>query len=57
MVERDNGRVRAESFHLKKVDKKNLNALVRGNVDIENTVLMTDEYKGYLGIKKFMPHE
>jgi len=57
MVERDNGRVRAESFHLKKLNKKNLNSLVRENVDIGNAVLMTDEYKGYIGIKKFMPHQ
>jgi len=57
MVERDQGKVRAQSFHLKKVNKKNLNALVRENVDIGNAVLMTDEYKGYIGIKKFMPHQ
>ena len=42
MVERDHGRVRADSFHLKKVNKKNLNALVRDNVDIKNAVLVTD---------------
>ncbi len=35
---------------------KNPSALVRGNIDIANAVLMTDEYKGYLGIKKFMEH-
>jgi len=57
MVERDQGRVRAKSFHLKRLNKKNLNALVRGNVDIKNSVLFTDEYKGYIGIKKFMPHK
>jgi transposase-like protein len=55
MVERD-GRVKAESFKHKKLNIKSLNALVRRNVDIENATLITDEYKGYLGIKRFMPH-
>lgn len=36
---------------------KTLSALVRENVDIENVVLITDEYCGYLGIKRFLKHE
>ena len=31
--------------------------MVRENVDIQNTTLITDEYRGYLGIKYFMPHK
>ena len=27
------------------------------SVDITNAVLMTDEFSGYFGIKKFMPHK
>lgn len=58
IVERDKGkgRVRAEVFKNKPLSKKNLNALVRRSVDINNATLYTDEYKGYIGIKKFMPH-
>lgn len=40
-----------------KLKSKHLSALVRRHVDIENTTLMTDEYRGYFGIKHFMPHE
>ena len=48
------------SAHVVKKDRlkaKHLSALVRRHVDIENAVLYTDEYKGYLGIKSFMPHQ
>lgn len=51
------GNVKAEIFKKDKLKAKNLSSLVRKNVDIYNTVLMTDEYKGYLGIKHFMPHK
>src|SRR5208282_1530275 len=33
-----------------------LSSLVRRHVDTENSILFTDEYKGYLGIQTFMPH-
>ena len=36
---------------------KRLSALVRRNVDVENAMLITDEFSGYIGIKRFMRHE
>ena len=56
MVER-NGNVKAKSFKNKPLDSKNLSMLVRENVDIENTVLITDEYRGYMSLKKFIDHK
>ncbi len=56
VAERDKGRIKAEVFKNKPLTEKNLNALVRRNVDIKTATLYTDEYKGYIGIKKFMPH-
>ena len=56
MVERG-GRVKAGVAKKDSLTISKLSALVRRNVDIPNTVLITDEYKGYLGIKHFMPHE
>jgi transposase-like protein len=56
MVERG-GRVKAEVMKDKGLTAKRLFTLVRKNVDIKNTTLMTDEYKGYLGIKWFMDHK
>lgn len=41
----------------KRLKAKDLSALVRRNVDITNAVLLTDEYRGYMGIKHFMPHQ
>jgi hypothetical protein len=31
--------------------------LVRRNVDIKNATLITDEYSGYIGIQRLMPHK
>lgn len=56
MIERD-GQVRAKVMKHKKLNMKTLNALVRENVDTENTTLVTDEYRGYFGIKHFMSHQ
>lgn len=56
MVERG-GRVKAGVAKKDALTAPKLSALVRRNVDIANTILITDEYKGYLGIKSFMPHE
>ena len=56
MLERD-GDVKAKVVKRKELKSKGLSALVRQNVDISNAVLITDEYRGYLGIKKFMPHQ
>ncbi len=56
MAERG-GDVRAEVIKKDKLNAKSLSALVRRNVDISDTTLITDEYGGYVGIKKFMPHK
>lgn len=56
MVERG-GRVLAKAVKKTQLKAKDLNALVRGNVDTKRAVLVTDEYKGYLGISKFMNHK
>lgn len=56
MRERD-GRVKAQVVQSRKLKAKTLASLVRANVDIGNATLITDEYKGYIGISKFMPHE
>jgi len=56
MIERG-GKVRAQVVKNEKLSKKTLESLVRKNVDTENSVLMTDEYKGYLGIDTFMEHK
>lgn len=56
MVERG-GRVKAGVAKKDALTMSKLSALVRRNVDINNAVLITDEFKGYLGIKQFMPHE
>jgi len=56
MVER-NGSIKAEVIKDRKLDAKSLKALVRKNIDIKSATLITDEYKGYLSIKKIMPHK
>ncbi len=40
-----------------KVNSKVLTALVREKVRIENTTMMTDEFKGYTKLKNFIPHK
>jgi len=56
MIERG-GKVKAEMVKGQKLGSKTLSSLVRKNVDITNSVLYTDEYRGYIGISKFMTHE
>lgn len=56
MVERG-GDVKAKVVKNRKLDSKTLSALVRANVDTSNAILITDEYRGYLGISRFMHHE
>ena len=56
LVERG-GRVKAEVVKKQDLSIKHLSALVRRNVDIPGTTLITDEFAGYIGIKKFMRHE
>ncbi|MGD0025656.1 MAG: IS1595 family transposase [Xanthobacteraceae bacterium] len=55
MLERG-GRVRTQVVKKGDLTAKKLTALVRRNVDIENAILHTDEYKGYIRIKNFMEH-
>lgn len=56
MIERG-GKVRAEVVSKKNLRAKGLSALVRRNVDVANSTLITNEYGGYVGIKTFMPHQ
>ncbi|MGB8993535.1 MAG: IS1595 family transposase [Desulfobaccales bacterium] len=56
MIERG-GKVRAKVMKKGSLTAKKLTSLVRRNVDIANATLITDEYKGYLGIKHIMPHK
>lgn len=56
MIERG-GKIKAKVAKKKDLKSKRLSMLVRRNVDTENSVLITDEFKGYLGIKNFMPHK
>jgi hypothetical protein len=51
MAER-NERVKAKVFKNKPLTAKNLTALVWENIDVKNAILFTDEYKGYIGIKR-----
>ena len=55
MIER-NGRVKAQHVKKKKLKAKEMTSFVRTNVDISNAVLYTDEFGGYVGIKKIMSH-
>ena len=56
MVERD-GNVKTQEFNGIKLTAKNLMELVRKSVDIENSTLMTDEYKGYNKMKNIIDHK
>lgn len=56
MVERE-CQIRAKVCKGKKLNMKTLNALVRENVDTSNATLITDEYTGYFGIKRFMTYK
>ena len=52
-----NGKVKVEVVRNRKLDSKSLKSLVRRNVDITTSTLVTDEFKGYIGIKMMMPHK
>jgi transposase-like protein len=56
MVQRE-GQIRAKVVKHNKLNIKTLNTLVRENVDTANATLITDEYRGYFGIKRLMPHK
>jgi len=56
MIER-NGSVRAKVMKKERLNGKNLKALVRNHIDTAKATLITDEYKGYLGIQKIIAHK
>ncbi len=55
MLERG-GRVRTTVVRKRDLSAKKLSALVRRHVDTANSTLLTDEYRGYIDIKRFMEH-
>lgn len=55
VVERG-GKVRAKATRKEKMKGRHLRAFVRHNVNVETAHLITDEYKGYLGMSKVVPH-
>lgn len=50
------GKVKAKTSKKGKMNGKNLQAFVKQNVDVESSRLMTDEYGGYSGMSKVLPH-
>ena len=56
MIERG-GKVKAGVVRKEDLTMSKLAALVRRNVDTSKTVLITDEFTGYVNIKTFMLHE
>lgn len=56
MVERG-GRVKATVAKKQELTANKLSALVRRNVNTSNTILMTDEYKGYLRMSSYVDHK
>ena len=54
MAERG-GKVRAHVQ--RKLDGKSLSRIIRENIDVKNATVITDEYKGYLGLRKFINHQ
>lgn len=54
-VER-NGKVTAKAVKKDQLKAKNLRAFVQERVDVKAAHLMTDEYKGYLGMERILPH-
>jgi len=55
MVER-NGNVKAKVVKKSDLNAKKLSSLVRACVDIKNATLMTDEYGGYVHLRRFTEH-
>jgi transposase-like protein len=55
MIERG-GKVIARPVTKNKLNSKSLSKLVRENVDVNDAMLITDEWTGYVRIKTFMPH-
>jgi transposase-like protein len=55
IVERG-GRVIARAVDKKKLNSKGLSKFVRENVDVKESILVTDEFSGYVTVKTFMEH-
>jgi len=55
MVERD-GDVVAKMVGKRHLKARRLNSLIRNHVDIKNSILITDQYRGYCHVSKFMEH-
>ena len=51
------GRVTAKAVAKDKLKGRNLRAFVSQRINTELASLITDEYKGYLGMSKMIPHE
>ena len=54
-VERE-GKVTAKAVAKDKMKGRHMRAFVRQHIDTSNASLITDEYKGYLGMSKVLPH-
>lgn len=55
MIER-NGRVKAKNVEKTALKAKDIRELVRANVDMNNTTLITDEYRGYATMRRIISH-
>lgn len=55
MVERG-GNVKASQATKETLKAKDLNELIRKNIDADNAALITDEYRGYNGAANILPH-
>ena len=51
------GRVTAKAVSKDKMKAKHMRAFVRMRIDPNKATLITDEYKGYLGMDKVLPHQ
>lgn len=50
------GKVTAKAVKKDKMKGKNLRAFIKETVDLINSRLITDEYKGYIGMNRLLPH-
>ena len=55
VVSRDNKRVSAKVLH--KLSFADLKKVAKDNIDLENAVLMTDDFTGYIPFKNLVKHE
>ena len=51
------GKVTAKAVAKDKMKGRDLRSFVRERIDTANAHLMTDEYKGYLGMDRILPHD